>query len=119
MIKFDEDGTTLLVTRGDRGSITIKTKEGCTFKVGQKTSLVVVKKRGYTEAPVLEKSVIVQEESNTVQIPLNAEDTKIGELINKPVEYWYNIVVDKDQTIFGSDEDGEKIFRLFPEAKED
>jgi len=119
MIKFDEDGTTLLVTRGDRGSITVKLKEGCTFKVGQKVSLVVVKKKGYIEDPVLKKSVIVQQESHTVKIPLNSEDTKIGEYINKKVDYWYNIVVDNDQTIFGSDEDGEKIFRLFPEAKED
>jgi len=119
MIKFDEDGTTLLVTRGDKGSVIVKLKEGCIFKVGQEVSLVVVKRRGYTEKPVLEKSVIVQEESNIVQIPLSGEDTKIGEYINMPVEYWYNIVVDGDQTIFGSDEDGEKIFRLFPEPKED
>jgi len=119
MLKFDEDGITLLVTRGDKGSVTIKLKMGCTFKVGQEVALVVVKRRGYTEKPVLEKSVIVQEESNTIQIPLTSEDTKIGEYINMPMDYWYNIVVDGDQTIWGSDEDGEKIFRLFPEAKEE
>lgn len=119
MIRFDEDGITLLVTRGDRGSVTIKLKAGNTFKTGQEVALVVVKKKGYTDEPVLEKSVIIEQDTDTVQIPLESEDTKIGELINKKVDYWYNIVVDKDQTIFGSDNDGEKIFRLFPEAKEE
>jgi len=114
-----EDKTTLLVTRGDRGSVAIKLKPGYTFKVGQKVSLVVVKKKGYKEEPVLEKSVTVEEESDKIKIPLTSEDTKIGDYINKAVNYWYNIVVDDDQTIFGSDKNGEKIFRLFPEPKED
>lgn len=42
MIKLN--GTTILATRGDVGSILIKLKEGQTFKAGQTVSLIVVKK---------------------------------------------------------------------------
>lgn len=119
MIKVDEDGTTLLVTRGDIGSIRVKLKDEKKFTVGQVVSLIVVKKRGYTDKPLLKKSVTITEESNTILIPLNEEDTKFDEEIDKKVDYWYNIVVNDNQTLIGSDKDGEKIFRLYPEPKEE
>lgn len=55
----------------------------------------------------------------TVDIYLDGEDMKIGDIISKPTDYWYEIVLnDKTgpQTIIGYDEDGAKIFRLYPEG---
>ena len=117
MIKLN--GTTILATRGDVGSILIKLKEGQTFKTGQTVSLIVVKKYGYTEQPVLAKSVTVAEETNNVLIPIEEQDTRFEEIQNKYQDYWYNIVVDDNKTLLGSDEQGEKIFRIFPEPKEE
>ena len=60
-------------------------------------------------------------EAESVTINLTKEDTKIAEIINKPVDYWYEIEMNPDtepQTIIGYDEDGEKIFRLYPEGSE-
>ena len=54
-----------------------------------------------------------------VEIYLTEEDTKIGEVISKPKDYWYEVELNPDeepQTIIGYDEDGAKIFKLFPEG---
>jgi hypothetical protein len=50
---------------------------------------------------------------------LSKEDTKIGKKVNKPVDYWYEVELNPDtypQTIVGYDEDGAKIFKLYPEG---
>lgn len=67
---------------------------------------------------MLTKSVNVTEDSNSVLIPIEEKDTKFEEIQNKYQDYWYNIVVDNNKTLLGSDEQGEKIFRIFPEPKE-
>lgn len=72
-------------------------------------------------ATVLQKDFPVTEISESVYIYLDEKDTKIGETISKHKDYWYEVVLNPDtnpQTIIGYDEDGAKIFRLFPEAEE-
>ena len=39
-------------------------------------------------------------------------------MIDKKVKYWYNVVVNDDVTIIGSDEDGEKTIIIYPEVGE-
>jgi len=46
---------------------------------------------------------------------------KIGDVINKPTDYWYEIEINpetKPQTIIGYDENGEKILKLYPEGSD-
>ena len=56
-----------------------------------------------------------------VEIFLHGAETKFGEVINKPVDYWYEVELNpetKPQTIIGYDEDGAKVFKLFPEGRD-
>ena len=124
MFKKDEKKPNrLLVTRGDRGSvyataIDLVTNNPYTFQVGDKISFVVVPENGYSEGAVIRKDVIVTEETQEVEIPLTSEDTKIGDIIDEYEDYWYNVVLNDDITIIGSDDTGEKVFRLYPEVGE-
>lgn len=124
MLKLDlEDKTTIHLTRGDRGTLRIKVKnvisqEEYLFPAGCYVSFIVKNKNGYTEEDVIRKTVHVMEDTNEVEITLTDMDTKIGEPIDKKVKYWYNVVVNDDITIIGSDENGEKILILYPEAGE-
>ena len=55
-------------------------------------------------------------------ISLNKEDTTIGDIINTPIDYWYEVQLNPEtnpQTIIGYDENGAKIFRLYPEGVEE
>lgn len=125
MLKIDvNDNYKIHLTRGDRGSILVTAKDESDntdyqFEVGDKLSFVVVRENDYaSEDPVLRKDVIVTSNTTEVEIPLLAEDTKIEDPINKKTKYWYNIVLNDDVTILGSDENGEKILMLYPEAGE-
>lgn len=121
MFVTNEDGS-IYLTRGDIANIEISAEtqngEAYIFKVGDVVRFKVFKRRG-CNCVELQKDFVVEEESEVVKIYLNHSETKIGDLINKPVNYWYEVELNPDtnpQTIIGYDETGEKIFRLFPEG---
>lgn len=115
---------TICLTRGDIASIIVSAnlQDGAayTFMPGDVVRFTVCKMRDYSTI-ILQKEITISEESNTVTISLLSEDTRIGGVINKPVDYWYEVELNPDtapQTIIGYDEAGEKIFRLYPEGCE-
>lgn len=125
MIKIDpQDEYTIHLTRGDRCSFKVyaidaKTQEQYYFPAGCYVTFAVVRKLGYTlEDPVIRKTVYVPEDTTEVEISLTEQDTKIDDMIDKKVKYWYNVIVNDDITIIGSDEDGEKVLILYPEVGE-
>lgn len=123
MFKVNEDGS-IYVTRGDSGLIpvTAKNQDGnqYTFAVGDIVRFSVCRKKNCGEG-VLTKEVEVKVEKAEVQVYLESDETKIGKVISKPTDYWYNVELVSNgstQTIIGyDDEDGAKIFRLFPKAE--
>ena len=113
---------TICLTRGDIADIVASAKlqngEPYTFKPGDVVRFTVVKKKDYS-CVMIRKDTIVETDTTSVTISLTADDTRLGDIISKPEDYWYEIVVNPDtapQTIIGSDEAGDKIFRLFPEG---
>ena len=121
MIKIDNETTTISLTRGDIATINVTAKQSngsdYIFKDGDVVRLNIFKKAS-CQSMVLKKDVIVEEEATNVNIPLTSQETKIGELISKPVEYWYEIVLNPEtapQTIVGYLEKP-TIFRLLPEG---
>ena len=68
---------------------------------------------------VLQKDFPVLNATSDVEIYLGEADTKIGDIISKPIDYWYEIELNPStnpQTIIGYDEEGAVVFRLFPEG---
>ena len=68
---------------------------------------------------VLVKDFIVSETATVVEIDLNGKDTTIGNVISKPTDYWYEVELNPDtkpQTIIGYDENGAKVFKVYPEG---
>lgn len=121
MFKIDNDKT-IHLTRGNIASIdvTANNDDGTNyiFQAGDVVRLNVFKNKdcGCIE---LQKDVTVEAETETVEVNLTGEDTRIGELINKPSKYWYEIELNPDtnpQTIIGYDIDGAKLFILYPEG---
>ncbi len=73
------------------------------------------------ESCFMQKDFPVSKLSEDVFIYLGEEDTKLEDIISKHKDYWYEVVLNPDtapQTIVGYDEDGAKVFRLFPESAE-
>lgn len=122
MFYINEDNS-IYATRGDIVFFAVTAEdEGKPYKF-QAGDVLRIKVYGKKEAEnvVLEKDFIVTEVAEKVEIFLSEEDTKIGEVISKPVDYWYEVELNPDenpQTIIGYDDDGAKVFRLFPEGAE-
>lgn len=115
------DDMTIHITRGDAATITVTASAGAEsyeFKPNDVVRFKVFTKKD-CEDVVLVKDTKVTEAVSAVEISLEGTDTKIGEVISKPVDYWYEVELNpetKPQTIIGYDENGAKIFKLYPEG---
>lgn len=121
MLDIDENKT-IHITRGDAGRISLGAKvragETYTFKPGDVVRFKVFTKKDCTDVK-LQKDISVLEYCERVNIEFLKDDTKIDSLINKPVEYWYDVELNPDtypQTIIGYNVEGPKIFKLYPEG---
>jgi hypothetical protein len=117
------DDLSIYVTRGDIvffGVLAEKDGKPYTFKVGDVVRIKVFGKKDCNTV-VLQKDFPIAVESEMAEIYLSENDTKIGGVINKHNDYWYEVELNPNsnpQTIIGYDDDGAKIFRLFPEGRD-
>jgi hypothetical protein len=119
---FISEDLTINITRGDAAIISVSaviSGSDYEFRKGDVVRLKVFGKKDCANV-VLEKNVAVIEPTYEVDIELTKEDTKIGSVINKPTDYWYEVELNpntKPQTIVGYDEEsGAKVFKLYPEG---
>ena len=125
MFQLNEDNS-IYVTRGDVLYFDFSVENGGAnykFDAGDIVRISVYGKKDAKNV-VLQKDFVVSEEehgTDKVRIYLTKHETRIGDVISKPTDYWYQIRINPDdepQTIIGYDEEGAKLFRLFPEAEE-
>lgn len=115
------DDMTINITRGDAAFFSVSASADggeFEFKQGDVVRLKVFVKKNCADV-VLQKDVEVTEPTKAVAIVLEKEDTTIGNVISKPVDYWYEVELNPEtypQTIVGYDENGAKLFRLYPEG---
>lgn len=111
------------ITRGDAATFWVAAVingEDYHFKPGDVVRFKVFEKKNCDNV-VLKKDTVVAEDLLAVQIYLSGDETKVGDVISKPTDYWYEIELNPDthpQTIIGYDEDGAKIFKVYPEGAE-
>jgi hypothetical protein len=122
MFKVNDD-LSIYATRGDIVFFSVMAVDGdftYEFQPGDIVRMAVYGRKNADNC-VMQKDFPVIEATDNVFIHLEEEDTKIGESISKPTDYWYEVVLNPDiapQTIIGYDEDGAKVFRLYPESEE-
>lgn len=119
---FKIENKQIHITRGDVGTIKITTTEhdgtNYTFKAGDVVRFKVFKVKE-CNCVAIQKDVIVGAEATEVNVQLTSDETKIGDLINKPATYWYEVELNPEtncQTIIGYDEEGAKELILYPEG---
>lgn len=117
------DDLSIYATRGDTVFFTVMAEENGMpyfFEAGDVLRMKIFGKKNAQDV-VLEKCFPVTAKTDRFTILLTEEDTKIGEVISKPRDYWYEIELNpftNPQTIIGYDEDGAKVFKLFPEGQD-
>lgn len=120
MFVIDEEKT-IHITRGDIAIISVDAMVGDVpykFRKGDVVRFTVFGKKNCADV-VLQKDFAATEDCDAITIQLESADTKIGEVINKPTDYWYEIELNPEttpQTIIGYDDNGAKVFKLYPEG---
>lgn len=118
---YISDDLTINITRGDSAVLSVSATISDTsyeFKPDDVIRLKVFARKDCSDV-VLQKDITVTEATSAVEIALTSEETTIGEVISKPTDYWYEVELNpetKPQTIIGYDDDGAKVFKLFPEG---
>lgn len=121
MIKKQKiEGNIIKLNRGDTLNInlTIKKEDGTDylFEEGDNITFSLYNKGKLNENAVLLKEVQATPGTTSINIYCTNEETKIGELVNKPIDYWYEIELNNEYTILGYDDEGAKLLKLFPEG---
>lgn len=115
------DDLSIYATRGDIVFFSVSAEDdgkAYTFKAGDLVRVKIFGKKD-AENVVLQKDFPVTADTEAVEIFLTEDDTKIGEVISKPKDYWYEVELNpltNPQTIIGYDDNGAKVFKLFPEG---
>ena len=118
---FIDDELTIHITRGDAATLAVRASLNDTeyvFRTNDVVRLKVFAKKN-CEDVVLQKDVVATEGMDAVEISLTKEDTTIGEVVSKPTDYWYEVEMNPEthpQTIIGYDDNGAKVFKLYPEG---
>ena len=121
MFIVNEDKS-IYVTRGDAGVITVSAAfaDGdYVFKPEDVVRMKIFEKKN-CENVVREVFAEKLTESST-EVTIRLDDTKIGGVISKPTDYWYEIELNpftNPQTIIGYDDEGAKVLKLFPEGRD-
>lgn len=112
--------TTIEVNRGDELNLNLSLKldsgEDYTFEEGDRIIFSLYEKGKMSDNAILIKEVDATPDTTNLEISLTSNETKIGEMINKPVEYWYEIELNDRYTVIGYDDKGAKKFILYPEG---
>ena len=117
------DDLSIYATRGDTVFFTVTADDNGVpyfFEAGDVLRIKIFQKKNANNV-VLEKCFPVEAKTDKYTMLLTEEDTKFGDVISKPVDYWYEIELNpftNPQTIVGYDDEGPKVFKLFPEGKD-
>ncbi len=117
------DDLSIYVTRGDAVFFSVTCEDDgvpSVFQAGDVVRFTVYGKKN-AENVVLQKDFPVVSATEDVEVYLSESETKIGGVISKPTDYWYEVELNPftdPKTIIGYDEDGAKVFKLFPEGRD-
>ena len=105
----------IYLNRGEKLSISVVNNSE-PFKANDILKFSICKQGDYSTV-VFQKEFTVDEEASEVVLSFTAAETKIGEPIKSGEKtYWYEIELNDDQTLLGWDQNGPKLFVLWPEA---
>ena len=123
MLKIDKEDLSIHLTRGDSVSLDVEVTDvdgnQYTF-TGAETIVFKVSKAKDPNDVLINVEKVAEKGATFVRIVLSEIETKIGKSSGKPIDYWYEIsMYNRDErtthTIIGYDDDGAKVFRVYPE----
>lgn len=114
MFKIEDD--VIKISRATRGVIEF-TLPNYTFVPEDTIEFRIYEKNKLDQSPVRVKTITTKEQCESLIIDLTCEDMDFGTPSNKPVDYWYEIILNGNQMVKGYDDiTGAKILKLYPKG---
>lgn len=105
----------IFVNRGDKITIHLVNNSD-NFRVGDYLTFYICEEGDYSNV-ILQKRIDISENIDVVDINLTSEETRLGDPLKTGSRtYWYEIELNGDTTLVGYDNNGPKLFILYPEA---
>ena len=105
----------IYLNRGDQLTVNLVNKKD-SFKIGDTLEFYVCAQGDYTNV-VFQKHFDIDENTQTFGMDFTSEEMRIGNPIKgDPKIYWYEIELNGRLTLVGYDNNGPKLFVLYPEA---
>lgn len=115
---FDENEN-IHINRGDRLLFEYSINNDGTdyvFQEGDFVTFAIYGKGKMNDLPFVYEKFIPEVGSTSIDIDIAKEKMRIGDYINKPKDYWYEIQLNDEITTHGYKKDGAKILTLYPEG---
>jgi len=113
-------GNTIRINRGNHLLFDFQIESGDEIYEFVENDIIrfsIYEAKGLNKEPILQKEFPTTIGSDTVTIDIPKEEMKIGEMLNKPKTYWYEITLN-EETVLGYDDDGAKQLILDPEGSD-
>ena len=108
----------IYLNRGDQISIIVANNSDA-FELNDVITIHVCEQGDYSRVVLSKQGEIDQNNPNQAKIELTSEETKLGEPLKSTEKvYWYEIELNGNKTLVGYDNNGPKLFTLWPEAIE-
>lgn len=105
----------IFVNRGDKITIRLVNNTDI-FRVGEYIKFYICQEGDYSNV-ILEKRIDITDNTDVLDISLTSEETRLGDPLKTGSRiYWYEIELDGNTTLVGYDNNGPKLFTLYPEA---
>ena len=111
----EENPNNFSFTRGDEIHKFLRIKN-YTFGPGDIIKFNAYNKREMSNTPVLSKTFIVENDTDVYEMIFTSEETKIGEMQNKPIILWYEIELNEKFTVIGFKDNNPTTITLYPEG---
>lgn len=121
MTEIDKETNQIFHQRGDKLIYPIEYD----FKKYDVLAFAIYNKSGLDEKPIVFEKFTIAEDCSSYTIEIDSDTMKIGEMLNKKKDYWYEISLNDEKTLVGyemsEDETGNRkrkpaIFTLLPEG---
>ena len=114
------DNKEISLSKGDRGVIQFDiTQDGepVTLETSDKVTMSIYSEENLDKEPLQVLNAEINVDDNIAEIPIIETSTDFVPEDNMPFNYWYQIEWN-DNVMIGYDKEGPKIFRVYPQGKE-
>lgn len=112
MTEIDKETNQVYHQRGDKLTYPVEYD----FKKYDTLTFAIYNTRKLDEKPIVFEKFTIDKDCDSYTIEIDSETMKIGDMLNRKKDYWYEISLNDEKTLVGFTDEKPAIFTLLPEG---